>query len=72
MKLTEWCFDKTPKRKGVYQVLTYGGSNRQNYSFWDGEWWGMLGESPAEAFYSRKFKHHFMARHIWRGLAEKP
>lgn len=73
MKLTEWFFDELPARHGVYQVLTINRRNQQMYSYWDGEWWGPLGDSPAEAAYSARFKMKFRAPLIWwRGLAEKP
>jgi hypothetical protein len=73
MKLTDWYVEKSPARKGVYEVLAYRTNySKPLYSYWDGEWWGMIGDCPAEAAFSAKYKNKFAHPHIWRGVAEKP
>jgi len=70
MNRTQWFKDSWPHFVGVYQVRFVGGIVR--YAYWDGEYWGMSGECPDEAYFSREYKVSLRSQRQWRGLAKKP
>ena len=70
MKLTDWIPGNVkPVRVGVYQ-REYDSGDVQ-YSYWNGKFWGLYGETPkeAESWVDTPSTGQTLP---WRGLAEKP
>ena len=75
MKLTDWIPGNVkPVRVGVYKRLYDKDSiiaTRTWYCYWNGEFWGVYGETPEDAAEDKHITSG--AQNIpWRGLAEKP
>jgi len=70
MTFTDWISPETPPvRVGTFQRRLWNG--QAGYSYWNGRWWGLHGESAAEAFMLRRAKSSVQDL-WWRGLAKEP
>lgn len=66
MELTDW-FPKTtkPHHQGVYQIR--GASDKLFFSFWNGNYWGLMAYTPAAATNMREKKSANQNK-TWRGI----
>jgi len=70
-EMTPWFpGDQKPDRVGVYETDGRG-SSFIFYQFWNGEFWGVAGESIEEAMNASSRRSWFQ-NESWRGLSSDP
>ncbi len=70
--LSPWFFDEKPVHVGVYEQGTeddQGEIIEGLFSYWDGEHWSLVGDTPNDAFENRKqIAKSGYQNEPWRGI----